>query len=77
MWRPERVVCAAGGGGVFAETAAGGVLLGGGSVVAVPCPVSLSMYSRLTLSADTVIDLPRTESWNVFSLRERTLCGPL
>jgi hypothetical protein len=67
----------AGGGGVSGEPTAGDDALGGGSVVAVPCPVLFSMYAGLTLSADTETDLPRTENWSVFSLRERTLCGLL
>jgi hypothetical protein len=65
------------GGGVSGEAAACGAGLGGGSVVPVPCSVSFRMYAGLTLSADTETDLPRKESWSVFSLRERTLCGPL
>jgi hypothetical protein len=74
-WRPERAVRVAG--GVSGKAAAGGAALCGGSVSAVPCPVSFRKYAGLTLSADTQTDLPRTESWSVFSLRERTSCGPL
>jgi hypothetical protein len=43
-------------------------------VAAIPCADSFSMNAGLTLSADTV---PRTESWNILFVRDRTLCGPL
>jgi hypothetical protein len=46
-------------------------------VAAIPCADSFSMNAGLTLSADSVIVLPRTESWNVLFVRDRTLCGPL
>jgi hypothetical protein len=65
-WRPERVVCVGVGGG-------DGTLLPGQPLESVFLQsASLSMLAGLTLSVDTVTDLPRTSSFIVFCLRERT-----
>jgi hypothetical protein len=46
-------------------------------VAAIPCADSFSMNAGLTLSADRVIVLPHTESWNVLFVDDRSLYGLL